>query len=672
VAGHSWTQAQLDNSISIGTLKEVSDTETRIEDPNAKGRDIILTAGGGIGHDDPPFTIDIAGRKWSDLSPAEKVALMAAERDDITFLSDTKVEITQREDVDVEALGTLTATANGNAYLGSEADIKVASITTGGGNLRLKGQQGIYAGATGVNITAHDAILEAGDKNIGGSLIDPLVVDLSGALTARAGDSIFLRQAAGDLNVDTLFAVHAINLDSAGSILAANGTPALDIRAESLYLKAGGAAGATGIGHALDIGLDATGALTADIGSDLYLNSPTRSLTVDRINAGGKVVLTAEADVLGKTTTSLTINGSIGAPGGISLTSGGKTTMTTQADVHASIGDIALRAGALTMEDDDTEAARLRADLGTIDIDTVGDAIITGLETGNATVNAIAITSTAGHILDGGDTRLDIIADTPPEARLTISGALGIGDGNPLDVRLLNLDAQSDGLVALADQDSLNIVNLTADAVRLSAPVSLTGSNPLNVGSNLELFSDRIDLDINGGPGIVGGSITGFNGGIASNVRLGLWSPSSFALSNFRAAYADVNQPQGWLSVDNLQIQDRATFTNPFTRLLVDQHVRTVQPYDVQLYSGGAPFAFMMRDNFVDTMAYVIYRSPMHEVFAPAGKDSSSAEQTEDALTRSMAEQFGSKRKKSNGLRPEDTEVALVTYAGLPVSLEGE
>ena len=59
------------------------------------------------------------------------------------------------------------------------------------------------------------------------------------------------------------------------------------------------------------------------------------------------------------------------------------------------------------MQDDGTNAATIKVDAGTINIRTVGDAIVTGISTGNGTGSAVSITSTAGHILDGGDTRLD-------------------------------------------------------------------------------------------------------------------------------------------------------------------------------------------------------------------------------------------------------------------------
>lgn len=736
IAGHSWTQSQLDNSISAGALKEVSDTETRIEEANAKGRDISLSAGGAIGHDTAPITIKLDhGRTWSDLTKDEKVALMAAERDDIEIISPTEVKITQREDVDIEAQGALTVQSVGNAYLGSEKDIHVASIDTHGGNLRLKGQQAITGALAGTVITARDAILEAGDHSIGASIAAPLVVNLSGALTARVGDSMFIRQAAGDMKINNLYAVHDIHLDSPGSILAGNGTPALDVRSENLDLKAVGSIGSSG--SALDVGLDATGALVAEAGMDAFINSPSRGLRITRLLAGGSATVTSQLGILDGSSTSLTVDGTVTAHDGITLETGGRTVLSTRADVHSTDGAISLQADVLDMDDDGQDAARLRTDAGTIAIETLGDATITGLESGNGTARAVEVTSFAGRILDGGDTRLDIIADTRPAAKLTLQAAFGIGD-DPLEVRVLDLNASSGGGIGIAAEGPVNVEALSAadrilltatgpisggsiistgtgtghdqnvtvasiggavdldavagrtsvsihggtdvsigtvtgDAVTISAPgnVTVTG-NTVNVGSFLQLFGNRIQAGIAGGNHIVGGSIGGFGGGVASDVRLTLSTPSGFAFTNFWAMNANVNIPNGWLSSRNTLIGNRAVFTNPVTLMLVDQFRRRVQPCDVQLYSGLSPFSFKLAGNRVDTNAFVIYRDPFHETITPSGNNKSVVEQSGDALAQSQAGQAKKKQKKDGESSGDALPDSLITYAGFPVSLEGE
>lgn len=68
----------------------------------------------------------------------------------------------------------------------------------------------------------------------------------------------------------------------------------------------------------------------------------------------------------------------------------------------------------------------MRAGLGTIDVETVGDARITGIETGNTTDNAIRVSARRGEF---STTAIrGPISSRGPGGKLTISGVLGIDD----------------------------------------------------------------------------------------------------------------------------------------------------------------------------------------------------------------------------------------------------
>ena len=189
----------------------------------------------------------------------------------------------------------------------------------------------------------------------------------------------------------------------------------------------------------------------------------------------------------------------------------------------------------------------------------------------------------------------------------------------------------------------------------------------LNVGSNLVLAGPHVSAAVNGGPRTVGGSVTGYGGGIASDVDLTLSGSGGFAFDNFWASVASVNLPFGSFSIDNALIVDRATFVNPLSTVLVDQHNRSIQPSDVQLYSAGAPFSFSLSENHIATDAFAIHRSPLHEVITPNGANSSVVEQGEDALSKINLKRPVSERKIADEARG-----SLITFTGVPVSLEGE
>jgi hypothetical protein len=58
--GSSWSDAQLVLSVGAGLLKEITDTVPVVKQPNAKGRNITLISGTGIGSFDDPLAIDLS------------------------------------------------------------------------------------------------------------------------------------------------------------------------------------------------------------------------------------------------------------------------------------------------------------------------------------------------------------------------------------------------------------------------------------------------------------------------------------------------------------------------------------------------------------------------------------------------------------------------------------
>ena len=741
--GATWSDTQLALSVGAGLLKNITDTVTTIKQPNAKGRSVTLIANDNIGSYDAPQEIDLTAG-LAALTTAQKAALAAAERGDATFddlVNPTKIIIVQPRPVNVEIVtGMLNASAaTGYALIGSEQDLRIDRVSAAS-DVRIKTAGSLInaasvAGAT--NVSGDKIILEAANGGIGslpdadGNVDTPLRVDTDDQLIARAAQDIWIESSA-DLKLDTVYSRNDVRFAAQGSISDTHAsesaiTPEINVRARNIDLTAvTGSIGAPD--NALDMGVNRDGAVSAaaaTFGQGVYLNGPAGEyFNIGSVISGDALSLSSATD--------MKIDGLVRGPGAFTLSAGGAMTLTPHADVHAATLGVFLRANTLEMQDaqrmlEDGEtldpkyvsgdAARMRVDAGTIDIETVGDALITGIETGNPTESAIRVVSTAGRILDNGDTRLDIIADTPPEAKLTIDAKLGIG-ANPLDVRLLNLQANSDaGVVDLAVQNSVNIVAVTAaDRVLLTAGGDITGNtvtstgavtssdpaNPatgvmiasatgrvdlvsvssaqgvdiaapteitvgqVNVGTALSLASDQISANVSGGAGSVGGSVTGFGGGIASDVNLTLSGPGGFAFSNFWAETANVNILLGSFWVDNALILDQATFTNPLTSLLVDQHNRSIQPSDVQLYSAGAPFYLGLSGNHVATDAFVIHRSPLHEVITPDGSNTSAVEQSEDALA-TIARRTGFGRQTG-----EEEDEPLIAYTGHPVSLEGE
>ncbi|RLB73277.1 MAG: hypothetical protein DRH06_10730, partial [Deltaproteobacteria bacterium] len=203
----------------------------------------------------------------------------------------SEIRIVQRPDV----ASQVGASTGSFVFLGSEADITIASIVAGPiGNrdseVRIKTKGGIYSSGnpTVTNIIGGDLILEAARAGIGadGAALT-LDMSLAARLTARAEKGIFISELDGDLYVDTIFSPERIDLFAEGSILDAFAGNYLNIRTETLNLSAGTGAGDNGsIGTAdnfLDINLYAPGIVNARADEDIYLFETAGDMNVGTV-----------------------------------------------------------------------------------------------------------------------------------------------------------------------------------------------------------------------------------------------------------------------------------------------------------------------------------------------------------------------------------------------------
>ena len=119
-----WTAKELETSLSRGLLfKQTTSTETRIKDPNVKGRNITLRAlNGSVGTDNGEIVID--GSNPDELKDQQKrIALAAAEADDVAVDSDNKtITVLLRKPVNIAASGSIdvelrTMSMGSGAYL---------------------------------------------------------------------------------------------------------------------------------------------------------------------------------------------------------------------------------------------------------------------------------------------------------------------------------------------------------------------------------------------------------------------------------------------------------------------------------------------------------------------------------------------------------------------------
>ncbi len=305
-----WSEAQLKNSISASILrpKTVSGTSSTTEDPNITGSEIALVVSGEIGSADVTMDITLADIN-AGLSEEQKIALAAAEKQDVTFYDTegnvmepddvgktfARLHINVKNDVDFKTEGLLTVSAGTGANLGSDqtADVRVDRITSTDGEVRLKVQGNIINARTdgGYNIRSDGAVLEAEDGSIGTQakpfLIDMIEAGRTGALTARAKTNVYLQETSGDLYVSSVYAETFIDLRSAGSMLDADNddatTRAWNIYSPDAYLRRGRAAPSAPT-ERLETDLQG-GVRNADAGQSIYLYESAGDLIVGVIKS---------------------------------------------------------------------------------------------------------------------------------------------------------------------------------------------------------------------------------------------------------------------------------------------------------------------------------------------------------------------------------------------------
>ncbi|GFS08016.1 hemolysin-type calcium-binding region, partial [Elysia marginata] len=250
----------------------------------------------------------------------------------------TGIRIDLRDDVDVDALGSVSATGSGDVFLGSELDVKLDTVVAGD-TVRIKtGKSIINAGGSSVtNVTSSDVILEAADGSIG-SASDQIYINLAAdaIFTARVSGDIYLTERTDNINVGTLYA------QSGGIYLTAESGAIVDgldhdfaniSAATELSLTASAGVGEDGDYLETDLATDAT--LTIAAGADVYVHEVLGNMNIREVLAdGGNVDLRAhlaikdtedasgdvvtglpEADVIGNSITLTSENDAIGISG---------------------------------------------------------------------------------------------------------------------------------------------------------------------------------------------------------------------------------------------------------------------------------------------------------------------------------------------------------------------
>jgi hypothetical protein len=492
--GSSWTERELGISVTPGLLKDITNTNPIVKAPNVQGRNVVLEAGVAVGETLAGIAIPTSTAP-QDLTDAQKVALAAAERSDLT-LTDTLITVAQRKPLNFDALQGLSVSVSptaaghadaGRAFLASLGDGLLHTIQAPGeARIKVRGSILNQTAATPA-VQTGNLVLEAANGGIGfmpdqgsGATERALRLALAPGATivARAAENVDL-DASGDLNVDTVFSRKAVGLTAAGSIFDAFPNAELNVLSDSMTLTArNGSIGSAA--NPLEVGVNPTGRIRASaIPGGVYLHGPFQaSFNIGSVSAGDIARLGADVNML--------VDGPVNAPGQLGLVAGGDIAMTPHAQLTAGTIGALINSGTLTMQD----GASLTVGVGTISITTAGDAVITGISTLNPTESALTIVS-GGRVLSAGDSLLDVVAKAGPLARVTINAAGGVGN-DPIAGDVSNLHAVSDnGLIHFSAQDSVNVVRAqAAGEVRITAGGAMTAQTVTSSADSVTLTAN--------------------------------------------------------------------------------------------------------------------------------------------------------------------------------------
>ncbi|WP_425350937.1 beta strand repeat-containing protein, partial [Methylobacterium aquaticum] len=519
-----WTQDELLNAVGQGLLKEATSTQVTKQDPVITGANVRLvvrgaTGSGNIGSVDGVTVIDVAKRQ--PLSRDQLVALGAAERSDMVFLTAAPVE--GRVDFDnVGGQGRITRTD------GQDWD---PSIFTVGGTL--------YIGGATQNATGETPIVYTIASVSGGVIL----TNAGQTFTAETAKTIILGQSVARGEGPRVTATVAFGAD--GTLTRSTGSFLDDGFAVGMLIGVAGTFGVTTANQtgattfytiasvtASTVTVVEVGQITAESARDVVVFQSA----LDPTNPGN---LVKQVLIQGRKAVNLSASGGLdadadgqiflGTQGGFKLTSvvsangeeiriKAKTGITNVGDANGAT----VRGGNLVLEGGDGgigEAARvIGIDLkntSTLTVRTAQDIFITersgdlNLESAYSQSGTVTLVSDTGGILDGvaTDTNKIVAGSVSLKAK---GGSIGTA-GDRIEMHLTGtvLASGRDGVYLEETSGSMNVLAVVASAgdVTLKAAVSILDAGDLVDPTDID-STRSTGVDARPGINVTGNGIT--------------------------------------------------------------------------------------------------------------------------------------------------------------------
>ncbi|MFM8188319.1 MAG: hypothetical protein ACKN85_07560, partial [Pirellula sp.] len=408
----------------------------------------------------------------------------------------TAIEIAQRDDVDMYAVGKLVVSASNAVFVGSENDFFLKDINTQG-ILAVKTGDGIFnsSGHQSAMIVADDAVFEAASGGVGTST-NPLRVNLrdGASIAGRASDSIYITETLGNMLVDTFFSQRgAIELTTnAGSIVDNAGNDLVDLKAGmGIRLTANGG----DIGEAndfLDIDQAESGLLNATASGSVYLWEAIGNSHLDKVQATtGNVFLKTHLSILDANAGAVNV---VGNSINLEALVGGIGIAGDEIDINSRFSQ---NSGALTAS----------STFGNTYLnEIIGDLYLNTISTDLSSFGFI--TALAGSIFDG---RSSLSTSNILSGLVYLFASQQIGTAtSPIQTRMTNLEGKSSsGSMYVANTGALRIGGVAAagpNGIDVSGNATITARSPITIAENVTVSGDLVFTaqdSINSGDNIV-------------------------------------------------------------------------------------------------------------------------------------------------------------------------
>ena len=439
-----------DADVSLSSAAAITDTDTN---SSVTADDLSFTAGGAVGAAAARINTTVAEVLSGSSTDTGGIYLNETDALTLTSLSNANglIDVTAGGAMTAVSVATTGGTDSDDIILTTTAgDIELGTISAAGdADVSLSSAAAITDADTNSSVTADDLSFSAGGAvGAAAARINTTVAEvLSGSSTGTGG--IYLNETDAVTLTSLSNANGAIDVKSAGTLTVDN---------------AGAGMAVTTVGPGT-VTLDANGA-----NSDVRVNDGIQSVN-------GAITVTADNDIVFE------------ADGDVSSTAG-NIRFTADADNGGAAS------GALTMVD----GTVIDAGRGMIGLRADGDITLGRLVTTNTSNTAVALTSTEGGIVDGGDTGgRDVEA---VNGRLVIDTVTGVGSAGTIETEVasLDIDNATSGNIDIAETNTLTVVNaaqasagniqivtggtLTVDSAGAGRAVSTVGSGTVTLDAN--------------------------------------------------------------------------------------------------------------------------------------------------------------------------------------------